>query len=102
MRSRTSVHEFSIDADPDPDALLRVLGPFAAPQIAVSSARHEQTGQGARTVLRVEGLASARAEQMALRLGQLACVRAVRLQAIVEAAGDRRDLPRSLRPSRAG
>ncbi len=73
-------HAFRIEADPIPDVLLRVLGPFAVQQAVIAATRHEQTETRAWTVIEVIGLEPARAEHLGRRLGQIACVRSVRLE----------------------
>ena len=73
-------HAFRIEADPIPDLLLRLLGPFAVQQAVIAATRHEQTETCAWTVIEVTGLEPARAEHLGRRLGAIACVRSVRLE----------------------
>jgi acetolactate synthase regulatory subunit len=73
-------HAFRIEADPIPDVLLRVLGPFAVRQALIAATRHEQTAALASTVIEVTGLAPAQAEHLGRRLREIACVRSVRLE----------------------
>ena len=80
MRSPAVRYAFRIEADPGPDVLLRVLGPFAVQQAAIAATRHEQTKARSRTVIEVTGLEPARAERLGRRLRAIACVRSVRLR----------------------
>jgi len=83
------LHEFRIEADAILDVLMRVLGPFAVQGAELASVRHERTAEGAWTVVEVTSLAPERAELLRLRLGQVPCVRDVRVRcalALVAAA----------------
>ena len=80
MCSPTVRYAFRIEADPIPDVLLRLLGPFAVQQAVIAATRHEQTGARAWTMIEVTGLEPARAEHLGRRLGEIACVRSVRLE----------------------
>ena len=73
-------HEFRIEADPDLDVLLRILGAFAVQGATLADVRHVQGEAGAWTVVEVEGLEPERAELLRLRLLQAPCVRDVRLR----------------------
>jgi hypothetical protein len=73
-------HAFRVEADPLPDVLLRILGPFAVQQAAIAATQHHQTPTLACTVIEVLGLEPARAEHLGRRLAQVACVRSVRLE----------------------
>ena len=72
-------HEFHVEADPDLDILLRILGPFAVQGAVIADVRHVQTETAAWSVLEVIGLDPDRAELLRLRLSQVPSVRAVRL-----------------------
>lgn len=80
-------HEFHIEADPDLDALLRILGPFAVQGAALADVRHAQTQEAAWSVIEVIGLDPERAELLRLRLSQIPSVRAVRLGASLALVG---------------
>jgi hypothetical protein len=72
--------EFRIEADPDLDVLLRILGPFAVQGAQLVDVRHVLTEAGAWTVIEATGLEPERAELLRLRLLQVPSVRGVRLR----------------------
>ena len=80
-------HAFHVEAEPDPDALLRILGPFAVQGAALAEVRHVQTEAAAWSVIEVIGLDPERAELLRLRLSQVPSVRAVRLAASLALVG---------------
>jgi len=80
-------HEFHVEADPDLDVLLRVLGLFAVQGAVLADVRHVQTEAAAWTVLEVTGLHPERAELVRLRLSQVPSVRTVRLGARLALVG---------------
>jgi hypothetical protein len=85
MRNEGTRRRFVVDIDPIPDALLRILGPFAARQVMLTAVRHGQEGCGAWTVVETVGVDRATAELIGLRLAQMACVRSVHVREIEEA-----------------
>ena len=80
-------HEFHVEADPDLDVLLRILGPFAVQGAVIADVRHVQTETAAWSVLEVIGLDPDRAELLRLRLSQVPSVRTVRLGASLALVG---------------
>ncbi len=74
-------HEFHVEAEPDADVLLRILGPFAVQGATLAEVRHTRTDAAAWTVLETDGLAPERAELLRRRLLQVPSVRSVRLHA---------------------
>ena len=83
----SSRHEFHVEADPDLDVLLRILGLFAVQGAMLADVRHLQTEEAAWSVIEVIGLDLERAELLRLRLSQLPSVRAVRLGASLALVG---------------
>ena len=79
MHSPGGRHRFVVEVDPIPDALVRVLGPFAVQQVTVAAVRHEQTDCGGWAVLEVLGLDPSKASLLGRRLEQLPFVRGVTL-----------------------
>jgi hypothetical protein len=79
--------EFRIEADPDSDVLLRILGPFAVQGAELFDVRHMLTEAGAWTVIEAIGLKPERAELLRLRLLQIPSVRAVRLRPCLALVG---------------
>ena len=80
-------HEFHVEADPDLDLLLRILGPFAVQGAVIADVRHVQTETAAWSVLEVIGLDPDRAELLRLRLSQVPAIRTVRLAASLALVG---------------
>jgi acetolactate synthase regulatory subunit len=72
-------HRFVVEVDPIPDALVRVLGPFAVQQVTVAAVRYEQTDCGGFAVLEILGLDPDKAGLLERRLEQLSFVRNVTL-----------------------
>jgi hypothetical protein len=89
MRSCGASHWFAVEADPSPDALLRVLGPFAVQQADLASVRHDQSALRCRVELQVMGLEPARADLLRLRLAQLPIVRSVDVRLTATASAGR-------------
>ena len=79
--------EFRIEADPDLDVLLRILGAFAVQGAKLVDVRHALTDEGAWTVVEAVGLAPERAELLRLRLLQVPSVRGVRLRPCLALVG---------------
>lgn len=84
---RPSGYEFHVEADPDSDVLLRILGLFAVQGAVLADVRHTQTEAAAWSVLEVTGLAHDRAELLRLRLAQVPAIRTVRLGARLALVG---------------
>jgi hypothetical protein len=82
MGSQGPRYRFVIEVDPIPDALLRILGPFAVRDAMLVTVRHDGTGTDARTELEAVGLSSALAELIGLRLAQMPCVRSVHVREV--------------------
>ena len=82
-----SGYEFHVEADPDGDILLRILGLFAVQGATLADVRHTQTEAAAWSVLEVTGLAYDRAELLRLRLSQVPAIRKVRLGARLALVG---------------
>lgn len=80
-------HEFHVEADPDLDALLRILGPFAVQGATPADIRHAQNEEAAWSVIEVIGLDPERAELLRLRLSQVPSIRTVRLAASLALVG---------------
>lgn len=81
MHSQLPSHQFVVEVDPIPDALVRVLGPFAVQQVTVARVRYDQTCSGS-AVLEALGLDPDRADLLGRRLEQLPFVRSVILTAL--------------------
>jgi hypothetical protein len=79
--------EFRIEADPDLDVLLRILGPFAVQGAELVDVRHVLTEEGVWTVVEATGLEPERAELLRLRLLQVPSVRGVRLRPCLALVG---------------
>ena len=79
--------EFRIEADPDRDVLLRILGPFAVQGAELVDVRHVLTEKGAWTVVEATRLEPERAELLRLRLLQVPSVRGVRLRPCLALVG---------------
>jgi hypothetical protein len=76
-----SVHRFAIQTADLPDALIRVLGPFAVRQARLAAVDHALIGAAARIDLVVTGLADAEAAHLQARLLAMPFVHAVQLEA---------------------
>ena len=72
-------HEFHVEADPDLDVLMRVLGLFAVQGAAPAEVRHLQTDEGAWMVIQAVRLEPERADLLRRRLSQVPAVRGVRV-----------------------
>ena len=70
---------FLIEAMPDGDVLLRVLGPFAVQGAQIREMSAAECGRAVSIRLEVSGLTQARAEHLAERLRALAAVTGVAL-----------------------
>ena len=77
--SSRSKYRFGIETDAAPDALIRILTPFAIQGARLLSVRHDQTRCGTWTTLEVEDLPKVRAEYLRNRLAQLRGVRSIDL-----------------------
>jgi acetolactate synthase regulatory subunit len=82
-----SGYEFHVEADPDGDVLLRILGLFVVQGAVLADVRHAQTEAAAWSVFAVTGLAPDRAELLRLRLSQVPAIRTVRLAARLALVG---------------
>jgi hypothetical protein len=80
-------HQFVVDLDPLPDALVRILGPFAVRQVTLASVRCDQRGGHGRCVTETIGLSLEQAEQLRLRLSQMPWVRGVEVRLPARIAG---------------